>query len=68
MQEIRGAADAEATRIYAEAYDQSPQAREFYGFQKTLDTWRAVLGNRTNLILSTDSELFSLLKQIDAPK
>ena len=68
VQEIRGAADAEATRIYAEAYDQSPQAREFYGFQKTLDTWRAVLGSRTNLILSTDSELFSLLKRIEAPK
>lgn len=68
VQEIRGAADAEATRIYAEAYDQSPQAREFYGFQKTLDTWRTVLGNRTNLILSTDSELFRLLKQIEAAK
>lgn len=63
VQEIRGAADAEATRIYAEAYDKSPEAREFYGFLKTLDTWRAVLGARTNLILSTDSELFRLLKQ-----
>lgn len=63
VQEIRGAADAEATRIYAEAYDKSPEAREFYGFLKTLDTWRAVLGKRTNLILSTDSDLFRLFKQ-----
>lgn len=63
VQEIRGAADAEATRIYAEAYDKSPEAREFYGFLKTLDTYRAVLGNRTNLILSTDSDLFRLFKQ-----
>lgn len=63
VQEIRGAADAEATRIYAEAYDKSPEAREFYGFLKTLDTYRAVLGSRTNLILSTDSDLFRLFKQ-----
>jgi membrane protease subunit HflC len=63
VQEIRGAADAEATRIYAEAYNKSPEAREFYGFQKTLGTYRAVLGNRTNLILSTDSELFQLLER-----
>lgn len=64
VQEIRGAADAEAARIYAEAYDQSPEAREFYGFLKTLETYRAVLGSDTNLVLSTDSELFRLLHQI----
>lgn len=63
VQEIRGAADAEATRIYAEAYDKSPEAREFYGFLKTLDTYRTVLGNRTRVVLSTDSELFRLLEQ-----
>ena len=63
VQEIRGAADAEATRIYAEAYDKTPEAREFYAFLKTLETYRTVLGNRTNLILSTDSELFRLLDQ-----
>lgn len=62
-QQIRGEADAEATRIYAEAYDKSPQAREFYGFLKTLETYRGVLGNKTNLILSTDSDLFRLFKQ-----
>lgn len=63
VQEIRGAADAEATRIYAEAYDKTPEAREFYAFLKTLETYRTVLGNRTNVILSTDSELFRLLDQ-----
>lgn len=64
VQEIRGAADAEAARVYAEAYDQSPEAREFYGFLKTLETYRAVLGGDTNLVLSTDSDLFRLLHQI----
>jgi hypothetical protein len=41
VQEVRGAADAEATRIYAEAYDKNVEAREFYGFLKTLDTYRS---------------------------
>lgn len=62
VQELRGEADAEATRVYAEAYDKSPESREFYGFLKTLDTYRAILGDKTNVILSTDSELFRLLE------
>jgi len=63
VQELRGEADAEATRIYAEAYNKSPEAREFYGFLKTLETYRAILGRQTNVILSTDSELFRLLER-----
>ncbi|MCB9878042.1 MAG: protease modulator HflC [Planctomycetes bacterium] len=62
VQELQGGADAEASRIYAEAYDQSPESREFYAFLKTLDTYRVVLGKRTSMILSTDSELFRLLE------
>lgn len=63
VQQTRGEADAEATRIYAEAYDKTPQAREFYGFVKTMETWRTSLGASTNLVLSTDSDLFRLLRQ-----
>ena len=63
VQELRGEADAEASRIYAEAYDKSAEARVFYGFQKTLDTYRTILGQQSNLILSTDSELFQLLER-----
>ena len=63
VQTLRGEADAEATRVYAEAYDTSTEAREFYAFLKTLDTYREILGNRTNMILSTDSELFRLLER-----
>lgn len=62
VQQTRGEADAEATRIYAEAYDKSPQARELYTFLKTMETYRAVLAG-TNLVLSTDSDLFRALKQ-----
>jgi membrane protease subunit HflC len=63
VQEVRGAADAEATRVYAESYDKTAESREFYAFLKTLDTYRSVLGARTNLVLSTDSDLFKLLRQ-----
>ena len=63
VQEVRGAADGEATRVYAEAYDKTAESREFYAFLKTLDTYRTVLGARTNLVLSTDSDLFRLLRQ-----
>jgi membrane protease subunit HflC len=63
VQEVRGAADAEATRVYAEAYDKSPEAREFYAFLKTLETYRTVLGSKTRMVLSTDSDLFRLLEK-----
>lgn len=62
VQKTRGEADAEATRIYAEAYDKSPQARELYTFLKTMETYRTVLAG-TNLVLSTDSDLFRAFKQ-----
>lgn len=62
-QELRGGADAESTRIYASAYDQSAEARRFYTFQKTLETYGRTIDEDTVLVLSTDSELFRLLKE-----
>ena len=62
VQEIQGAADAEATRIYAEAFQKTPQAAEFYGFMKTMETYKKILLGDTSIVLSTDSELFRLLK------
>jgi membrane protease subunit HflC len=62
IQTIRGDADAKATEIYARSYNQSPGAAELYTFTKTLETYRAVIDADTTLILSTDSELFKLLK------
>ena len=62
VQEIQGAADAEATRVYAEAFNKSPQAVEFYGFFKTLETYKKILLGDTSIVLSTDSDLFRLLK------
>jgi membrane protease subunit HflC len=68
VQEVRGTADAKASEIYAAAYGSSPAAADFYGFLKTLDTYKATLGGDTTVILTTDSDLFGLLKRVgDAP-
>jgi membrane protease subunit HflC len=66
VQQIRGQADAKATEIYARAYTQSPQAAEFYGFIKSMETYRKVLTKESTLVLSTDSYLFGLLKRAGA--
>lgn len=65
VQEIRGKADAKATQIYADAYNQSPEAIEFYEFIKSLEAYETVLKGETTLIMTTDSELFKYLKTID---
>lgn len=66
VQEIRGESDAKATEIYARAYTQNPQAAEFYGFLKSMETYRKVLTKESTLVLSTDSDLFNLLKRSSA--
>ena len=58
-QEIKGKADAEATKLYAKAYGLDP---EFYSFVKTLDVYGQALDKKSSLVLSTDSEFFKYLK------
>ena len=65
VQEIRGEADARATEIYAKAYTQKPEAAEFYRFLKSMETYRSIIGAEATIVLSTDSDLFSLLKRIE---
>jgi membrane protease subunit HflC len=62
IQSILGEADAESTRIYAEAYGGTPERESFYEFVKTLEAYDKILDENTTVILSTDSELFKLLK------
>lgn len=64
IQELQGAADAEASEIYATSYNQTPEAAEFYGFIKTMEVYQDMLNSDTTLILTTDSDLFRLLKTI----
>ncbi len=59
---VKGKADAEATKIYGEAYSQDP---DFYGFQKTLESYPKTIGNNTSLVLSSDSDLYRFLKSVD---
>ncbi|MBV9490556.1 MAG: protease modulator HflC [Verrucomicrobia bacterium] len=63
VQQIRGEADAKATEIYAHAYTQNPQAAEFYAFLKTLETYHRIFTKDSTLVLSTDSDVFGLLKR-----
>jgi modulator of FtsH protease HflC len=58
-EETRGNAEAEATRIYAEAYGVDP---EFYSFTKTLSVYGTSLKGKSRVVLSTDSELLRYLK------
>lgn len=64
-EEIRGEADAKATAIYANAYDKTPQARELYEFTRTMESYGQVFDNQTSIILSTDSEFFRFLNDIE---
>ena len=62
VEEIRGVADAKATEIYASAYNQSPEAVEFYEFTRTMQAYQDIIESNSTLILSTDSDLFKFLK------
>jgi membrane protease subunit HflC len=62
VEEIRGLADAKATEIYATAYNQSPQAVEFYEFTRTMAAYPSIIGDSTTVVLSTNSDLFKFLK------
>ena len=66
-QEIKGKADAEATGIYASAYNSSPTAADFYQFVKTLETYNKTLGKDTTTIFTSNSDLFRLFKNIEKP-
>jgi len=55
----RGAGDAEATRIYAEAYQADP---DFYAFVRSLEAYRKSIDGRTTLVLSPDAEFFQYLE------
>ncbi len=62
-QEIKGRADAAATAIYADAYDQSADARSFYAFLKTMETYRETFDEETWMVLSTQADYFRYLQE-----
>ena len=60
-EEIKGKADAEAAKIYADAYNKDP---EFYSFTKSLESYKSAVGQNTNLVISSDSEFYRFLQKL----
>mgnify|MGYP001793356996 CR=1 FL=1 len=57
---VRGEADGERERIFAEAFGRDP---EFFEFYRSLTAYqRSLQGNNSTLVLSPDSEFFDYLK------
>lgn len=64
-EEIKGRADAKAASVYASAYDKTRQSRQLYSFIKSMETFERTFDSSTNVILSTESDLFKYLKDMD---
>ena len=64
VQETRGKADAEATKIYGNAYNRDP---EFYAFSRTLEAYKEGQNKNSTLILTTDSDYYRYLKKAAGP-
>ena len=64
-QEIKGNADAEATNIYAAAYNGSAETRSFFEFLKTMESYKTSMDKSSSLVLSTESDFYRYLKGSD---
>ena len=57
---IRGEADAERNRVYAEAFNLDP---EFFAFSRSLQSYeKALRGENATMVLRPDSEFFTFLR------
>ncbi|MEX2513426.1 MAG: protease modulator HflC [Cyclobacteriaceae bacterium] len=63
-EEIRGRADAEATEIYASAYNRSRQSIDLYKFLRSMEALEKSVDDKTSLVISSDSELFKYFKNM----
>ena len=66
VEETRGEGDAKAAEIYANAYNQSADASQFYEFTRTLEAYKSVITPDSTMVMSTDSDLFKFLKDVDS--
>ncbi len=62
---LRGKVDAEVIESYATAIQETG---DFYNFIRTLEAYKLSLQKNTRLILTTDSEMFRMLKDMNAGK
>lgn len=59
-EELRGAGDAKAFRIYADAYRQDPR---FFEFTRSMEAYKKSFNEKSTLVMSPDSEFFRYLKK-----
>lgn len=59
-EELRGAGDAKAFKVYAEAYRQDPK---FFEFTRSMEAYKKTFKDKSMLVMSPDSEFFRYLKQ-----
>lgn len=62
---LRGKVDAEVIEAYAKAIQETG---DFYNFLRTLEVYKIALKKGTRLIVTTDSEVFQMLKVMDPAK
>ena len=59
-EELRGAGDAKAFRIYGNAYRQDSR---FFEFTRSMEAYKKTFNDKSTLVMSPDSEFFRYLKQ-----
>ncbi len=59
-QELKGAGEARAYKIYADAYKQDPK---FFEFIRTMEAYKKVFAKDTTMVLTPDSEFLKFLKK-----
>ncbi|MEC4677178.1 MAG: protease modulator HflC [Nitrospirota bacterium] len=59
QQQLMGQGDAEAFRIYAEAYGKDPQ---FFEFMRSMEAYKKVLNEGTTLVTTPQSEFFKYMQ------
>ncbi|MDO8965579.1 protease modulator HflC [Algoriphagus sp.] len=64
-EEIKGLADAEATDIYASAYNKNRTSIDLYKFLRTMESFEKSMDENTSIVLSTDSEFFKYLRKLN---
>ncbi|MEQ1562060.1 MAG: protease modulator HflC [Nitrospira sp.] len=58
-EELRGAGDAKAFKVYADAYRQDPK---FFEFTRSMEAYKKAFKDKSTLVVSPDSEFFQYLK------
>lgn len=61
---IRGRADAEATNIYAGAFNRNRQTQDLYHFLRTMESFEKALDDKTTLIITTNSEFYRYMQGV----